>query len=42
MLAGRLRQMLKDKGVAEDTMLWYTADNGPHSDGQYVVRAADG
>jgi arylsulfatase A-like enzyme len=23
--------MLKDKGVADNTLLWYTADNGPHS-----------
>lgn len=28
---GRLRQMLKDKGVADNTMVWYTADNGPHA-----------
>jgi arylsulfatase A-like enzyme len=28
---GRLRQMLKDKGVAENTALWFTADNGPHT-----------
>ena len=31
---GRLRAMLKDKGVAENTMVWYTADNGPHSGGR--------
>ena len=28
---GRLRQMLVDEGIAENTMLWYTADNGPHT-----------
>ena len=27
---GRLRQLLEDRNLAEDTMLWYTADNGPH------------
>jgi len=26
---GRLRQELKDLGVAENTMLWFTSDNGP-------------
>ena len=26
---GRLRAMLRDYGVAENTALWYTADNGP-------------
>lgn len=31
---GRLRQMLKDKNVADNTMVWYTADNGPHSGGR--------
>eukprot|EP00039_Didymoeca_costata_P025389 m.13161 g.13161 ORF g.13161 m.13161 type:complete len:719 (+) comp4799_c0_seq2:74-2230(+) len=28
---GRLRQMLVDKGIKNNTILWYTADNGPHS-----------
>lgn len=27
----RLRQLLVNKSVAEDTMLWYTADNGAAS-----------
>jgi arylsulfatase A-like enzyme len=27
---GRLRRMLRDRGVANNTMLWYTADNGPN------------
>ena len=26
--------MLKDNGVADNTMVWYTADNGPHSGGR--------
>eukprot|EP00040_Diaphanoeca_grandis_P039653 m.259716 g.259716 ORF g.259716 m.259716 type:complete len:733 (-) comp38560_c0_seq1:181-2379(-) len=29
---GRLRAMLKTMGIAENTMIWYTADNGPHSE----------
>ncbi|QDU38007.1 Arylsulfatase precursor [Maioricimonas rarisocia] len=28
---GRLRATLEDLGVADDTMLWYCADNGPES-----------
>ncbi len=28
---GRLRNMLKQHGVSNNTMLWYTADNGPHT-----------
>jgi arylsulfatase A-like enzyme len=28
---GRLRTMLKTYGVAENTALWFTADNGPHT-----------
>jgi hypothetical protein len=31
---GRLRQMLKDKGISDNTMVWYTADNGPHAAGR--------
>ena len=31
---GRIRQLLRDKGVADNTMVWYTADNGPHSAGR--------
>eukprot|EP00035_Acanthoeca_spectabilis_P002135 m.85326 g.85326 ORF g.85326 m.85326 type:complete len:572 (-) comp11375_c0_seq1:94-1809(-) len=31
---GRFRQILKDKNVYDNTMVWYTADNGPHSDGR--------
>merc|ERR1712232_501546 len=27
---GRLLQLLKDQGVADDTVIFYTADNGPH------------
>jgi len=27
---GRLMQLLKDEGVADDTIIFYTADNGPH------------
>lgn len=27
---GRLLRLLKDKGVADDTVVFYTADNGPH------------
>ena len=27
---GRLRQLLRDRGIANSTMLWYTSDNGPH------------
>lgn len=27
---GRLLSLLKDKGVADDTVIFYTADNGPH------------
>ena len=30
---GRLRQMLRAYGVANDTALWFTADNGPHTVG---------
>ena len=30
---GRLRGMLKSKGVADNTALWFTADNGPHTAG---------
>lgn len=29
---GRLRKMLVDNGISENTMLWYTADNGPHTE----------
>ena len=28
---GRLRTLLKTYGVAENTALWFTADNGPHT-----------
>lgn len=28
---GRLRQMLKTYGVQQNTALWFTADNGPHT-----------
>ena len=30
---GRLRAMLKTHGVADNTALWFTADNGPHTSG---------
>ena len=30
---GRLRSMLKTHGVAKNTALWFTADNGPHTEG---------
>jgi arylsulfatase A-like enzyme len=30
---GRLRETLRDLGVAEDTMLWFTSDNGPAAEG---------
>jgi arylsulfatase A-like enzyme len=29
---GRLRKELRDLGVADDTMLWFTSDNGPEGD----------
>ena len=29
---GRLRKELRDLGVAENTMLWFTSDNGPEGD----------
>jgi arylsulfatase A-like enzyme len=29
---GRLRQELRDLGVAENTMLWFASDNGPEGD----------
>lgn len=38
---GRLRQMLKAMGVADNTMLWYTTDNGPNPSpllGAYLAR----
>ena len=43
---GRLRAMLQQKGIANDTMLWYTSDNGPDARGQdvqgeHVVGARD-
>jgi arylsulfatase A-like enzyme len=28
---GRLRKRLKDAGIADDTVLWFTSDNGPES-----------
>jgi len=28
---GRVRTLLKERGVAENTMLWYSSDNGPES-----------
>lgn len=28
---GRLREVLQSKGTAENTMLWYSSDNGPES-----------
>lgn len=28
---GRLRSLLKSHGVSNDTMLWFTSDNGPHT-----------
>jgi len=36
---GRLRHMLREYGVADNTLLWYTADNGPH-EGVIDVRAS--
>jgi arylsulfatase A-like enzyme len=27
---GRIRALLKELGVANDTVVWYTSDNGPH------------
>lgn len=27
---GRLRQILQQRNIASNTMLWYTSDNGPH------------
>jgi hypothetical protein len=30
---GRLRAMLKAHSVAENTAVWFTADNGPHTNG---------
>lgn len=32
---GRLRQFLKDEGLAENTLLWFTSDNGPHCNGAF-------
>jgi len=29
---GRLRKLLRDLGVADNTMLWFTSDNGPEGD----------
>ena len=29
---GRLRQELRDLGIADNTMLWFTSDNGPEGD----------
>ncbi len=26
---GRIRKMLAESGVAEDTLIWFTSDNGP-------------
>ena len=41
---GRLRQLLEDRNLAEGTMLWYTADNGPHcgamGHGPWLISAA--
>jgi len=31
---GRLRELLKKYNVANNTMFWYTADNGPHPSGR--------
>ena len=28
---GRLRALLRELGVANDTLVWYAADNGPHT-----------
>ncbi len=41
---GRLRSMLDKYGVRNDTMLWFTADNGPHpgSDIKDVRRSTNG
>ena len=26
---GRLRALLRERGVADDTLLWFSSDNGP-------------
>ena len=31
---GRLRELLRSRGIAENTMLWYTSDNGPNAESQ--------
>jgi len=31
---GRLREKLRELGVAENTMIWFTSDNGPESTGE--------
>lgn len=38
---GVLRKELRELGVAQDTMLWFTSDNGPNLKGKKTVRYAD-
>ena len=38
---GRLRQALKEEGIAENTMLWFCSDNGPEGGNKSPGTAAD-
>ena len=39
---GRLRALLRSRGIANETLLWYTSDNGPHArDGVDAPRDAN-
>ncbi len=37
---GRLRKELRTLGIAENTMLWFTSDNGPNLKGKKIVKFA--
>lgn len=38
---GRLLKLLKELGIDDNTMVWFTSDNGPHSEGGHSARFFD-
>jgi len=39
---GRLRNVLKEAGIADNTMLWFTSDNGPAGQGGGIKQSSGG